>query len=114
MNEGKELTLFDKKKEYEIKVLPLVKEIIKQCAILNIPVYISTAVANTPVKTTYENLGNLPGYGEIFLKTDYFAKYLLVANGFDVKTSAAKDELEDMLIHTPIPTEEDYEPTCLG
>ena len=88
--------IFNHEKLYNTEIEPLINEIRKICAEHKVPCFVCVAVSNNAKKTTYKYDGILPGFLELELNDDQFAKHLCVANGFDVKPIGVSNDFSDV------------------
>ena len=78
------ITIFDKKKEYQTSIAPLVKKLDTLCKELDIPYFFSAAVAGNEEDTEYANECRSPLTMELYLKNDLIVDHLKVCSGFRV------------------------------
>lgn len=87
---------FNHSKIYEKELVPLINEMKKICALNKIPFFTCVAVSNTDTKTKFAYDGILPGYLDLELSDNQFAKHLCIANGFDIKPIGAVNDFSDV------------------
>lgn len=92
--ESKQYTIYNKKKEFEKEILPLLDEVRKKCMLMQIPFFYSTAVANEDNTTDYVSDGILTGSFDIILYDDKFTNFLLAIQekGFRVVPNIRSEE----------------------
>jgi len=73
---------FNKEKEYEEKVLPILNELKKVCSAERIPMFASFAVKNTAKNTEYKSSVAVTVNDDIILTKDYIREYINIQNGF--------------------------------
>ena len=78
-----EITPFDKTAVYRSAIAPLVKDLVKACAIHDVPLYLCAAVKNTDEKTEYVQDGVSAITSGLVLSDDWFPKMVNVSLGFD-------------------------------
>ncbi len=100
-------TEYDKKAEFEEKIVPLIAEMKKICKLSKIPFFVSVAYANKGGKTDYYTDGVMPGSNYVRLYDDQFRKHLLVLQGATV--SIQKDESESIADYIESNLDEDEE-----
>lgn len=76
-------TVFNKKKEYEKEVYPIIEQLYAKCAELELPMFTAVCVANNNTKTEYEYETLLAAL-QLDLKDNQIAKMLYSFNGFEV------------------------------
>lgn len=89
-----ESSIFNKDEVYQSTIAPLVDQLVKMCAIYDIPVFIAACTANDNVSSTYHYDGISPEGLNLELSNDFFGKMLCVTRGFDV-VPAVNDAPED-------------------
>lgn len=78
----KKKDMFDKKKEYEEEIKPLINQVMIKCMSYNIPMYATFAVTNSDAGTVYQSHLYHSTVGTE-LKEDLFNTLLLSINGFE-------------------------------
>lgn len=78
------VTTYDKTKIFEEKVLPHLKEAMKECSLNQIPAFVTVATKNSEEGTTYYSDMISPISEEIQLKEERITGMADVLNGFDV------------------------------
>lgn len=88
----KELTKYDKVKNFEKECKPLLEKLALYCSLNDIPFFFTAAVKNDEKGTIYKS--DIVGVGSknIKLKEDNISKHIAVQSGFDVIPK--KEELE--------------------
>ena len=95
--------MFDKTKEYENQIEPLIRQLSAICLLQSLPMFVSVAIRDDGETTEYRNQMNGSASQGIRLADDQIVKHVNVANGFDTmppRTASsfdAFDELEDTL-----------------
>lgn len=77
-----QITEFDHSKEYEKKLSELVHEVVKICNRNDIPCLLTFCIKNNEEESKYVTEYLSPGQKMQHLKTDYFAGFVNVLNGF--------------------------------
>lgn len=77
-------TTYDKTEIFEEKVLPHIKEAMKECSLHQIPAFVSFATKNSEDGTEYYSDMVSPISEEIYLKEERITGMADVLNGFDV------------------------------
>lgn len=86
-------TIYDKKKEYQATVAPLVKKLDALCKELGIPYFFAAAVKSDEEDTEYINEGRSPITLGYYLKEDIIVDHLKLCSGFRV---IIPEELPDL------------------
>lgn len=73
---------YNKNKEYNTDIKPLVQELALKCRIANIPCFITVAVTNTENETEYINEAVTPYSVGLKLTDDKIVDHINVFNGF--------------------------------
>ena len=79
----KAITPFDKSSIYRSKIEPIVAELVKQCTVYNIPMYVTCCIANSEKETEYKNQCVAPDAHGLNLSDDNIQKHLCIKLGFD-------------------------------
>ena len=87
---------FNYEKLHKSEIQPLINEIKKICAKNKVPFFACVAVSNSEKGTEYEYDGVLPGFLNLKLGDDQFAKHLCVANGFEVRPAGIVNDFSDV------------------
>ncbi len=77
------ITPFDKAATYKSKIEPLIQELVKQCTVHNIPMFVTCCVKNTPDGAEYKNQCVPPDAYGLNLSDDNIQKHLCIQLGFD-------------------------------
>ena len=93
MNE--EITVFDKKEEFNENILPLIVELRKQCAIHKIPMLATFAVTNDEKHTDYKSFGMFSDPEDIYLTDDRLKQEMLAIAGFKMVSPKHIDPFAD-------------------
>ncbi len=88
---NKNITCYDRKDDFERECLPLLKELILKCGMLNIPCFFNACVESTPEKSVYVNDGIMTGSRYITLKEDMIEKHMCICVGMD--TAVPREEI---------------------
>lgn len=78
----KELTIFDKEKEFNDECKLLLDELVQKCRESQIPFFFSAAIKNDEEETIYINDGVMTGSSGIVLLNDQIKRHMAVAGGF--------------------------------
>lgn len=84
---------YDKSKDYQTSIAPLVKKLDELCKELSIPYFFSAAVKSSEKETEYVNECRSPITMNIFLKDDLIVDHLKLCSGFRV---IIPEELPDL------------------
>ena len=96
--------MFDRTKDYEERLKPILKELNRLCVISGIPYFASFCVKEKDGKTSYKNVLYSTNSISAVLSDDQICKHINVANGFDTVLRQPEidysafddlDELED-------------------
>jgi hypothetical protein len=79
----KPVTPFDKSAAYKSHIEPLVTELVRQCTIYNIPMFVTCCVRNDETKTEFKNQAVAPDAHELNLADDNIQKHMCIQLGFD-------------------------------
>lgn len=92
----KPVTPFDKSSAYKSHIEPLVTELVKQCTVYNIPMYITCCIANDGNGSTYKNQAVTPDAHGLNLADDDIQKHMCLQLGFDTVYRSNEDfDFED-------------------
>ena len=80
--------MFDKNKEYQEHILPLVKEVLLYCDEYHIPVFMTFAVSDNGKQTEYATEMISAVAAAEKLKDDQLVKHAAVVSGFEVVPSS--------------------------
>lgn len=75
--------MFDRTKDYEEKIEPILLELNRQCVICGIPYFGAFCVKEQDGKTSYKNVLYSANTVGVVLTDDQLSKHINVANGFD-------------------------------
>lgn len=80
----KDITIFDKRENFEKDCRELLDKLVLNCSLNNIPFFFTAATKNSEKGTVYES--DLVGVASknISLKDDKISKHIAVQSGFDV------------------------------
>lgn len=79
----KPITPFDKSAVYKSHIEPLVAELMKQCTIYNIPMFVTCCVTNNENGSDYKNQCVAPDSHGLNLTDDNIQKHMCIQLGFD-------------------------------
>lgn len=79
----KPITPFDKSAAYKAHIEPLVNELMKQCTVHNIPMFVTCCVANNNVGSEYKNQAVTADAHGLNLADDDIQKHICLKLGFD-------------------------------
>lgn len=92
----KPITPFDKSAAYKSHIEPLVSELMKQCTVYNIPMFVTCCVKNDVNGSEYKNQAVSPDAHGLNLADDNIQKHIGLLLGFDVIYRAEDDfDFED-------------------
>ena len=77
------ITEFDKTRDFEEYVEPLMKEAIRQAKIHDIPLFANTCIKSEKDKTIYKNYHVSTVLNHYELYDDQIRKHILICNGFE-------------------------------
>lgn len=77
------ITEFDKTKEFENKIEPMIRELIKTCKFYEVPLFVTACTKSEKEKTSYRNFHVSTAINNQNLTDDQIRKHILIANGFD-------------------------------
>lgn len=78
------ITPFDKTSEYKTHIEPLINNLMKQCTIYNIPMFVTCCTRNTAEGSEYKNQAVTPDTHGLNLTDDNIQKHIGLLLGFDV------------------------------
>lgn len=87
------MTLFDKKKEYNEYVAPLIEQLKMRCEAHDIPMYVSCCIRSKENETEYVSDAVCTGSKNVELFDDQIEKHLCVSNGFLVSPPGFQDDM---------------------
>ena len=76
-------TIFELSTEDKKELDMILKNLQEFCMLHRIPMFVSVAIANKENETAYNNVVYNSKSHNIYLHDDKFAKYMLIANGFE-------------------------------
>lgn len=79
----KPVTPFDKSAGYKANIEPLVQELVKQCTIHGIPMFVTCCVSNSAQSSEYKNQAVTPDAHGLNLADDNIQKHMCLQLGFD-------------------------------
>lgn len=94
--------MYDLSKEYEEKVLPLVQEVQKACYKLNMPFFMTFAVADNEKHTKYASEIYDDAAAGIELKNSYINQMACVLNGFVLVPSTDFLPMDEDTVFKPV------------
>ena len=77
------ITEFDKTKEFESKIEPIIRELIKMCKFYEVPLFVTACTKSKKEKTSYRNFHVSTAINNQNLTDDQIRKHVLIANGFE-------------------------------
>lgn len=84
--------MFDRTKDYNEKIKPILKELNRMCVICGIPYFGAFCIKEQDGKTSYKNVLYSANSMSTILSDDQICKHINVANGFD--TALHQPELD--------------------
>ena len=79
----KPITPFDKSASYKANIEPLVQELVKQCTIHGIPMFVTCCIGNSAQCSEYKNQAVTPDAHGMNLADDNIQKHMCLQLGFD-------------------------------
>lgn len=79
----KPVTPFDKSAAYKANIEPLVQELMKQCTVHDIPMFVTCCITNTESGSEYKNQAVTPDAHGLNLADDNIQKHMCLQLGFD-------------------------------
>jgi len=91
------IKIYDKTKDFEEEILPLVEKLRQICSLNDIPFFFSAAITNDSSGTEYRTIALTPSITGTGLKKDYFKDFINVTNGFYTIPPEKEDGFFSML-----------------
>lgn len=92
----KPITPFDKHAAYKANIEPIINELMKQCTVYDIPMFVTCCVANNTKGSEYKNQAVTPDAHGLNLTDDNIQKHMCLQLGFDTVYRSNEDfDFED-------------------
>lgn len=94
-NPEKPITPFNKTATFQENIAPIIEDLVKQCTIHNVPMFLTCAVTNNAKDTKYVRQIVSPDTRDLNLTNDEIQKHLCIQLGFDTIYRQEVEFIED-------------------
>lgn len=98
MKNNEEICTFDKTAEYKKKIQPIIDQLVTECTLLDIPMFVTCCTKSTVDNTFYEtNLATSPQSHQIPLKYDKITRHIAVTAGFELTPRKFQEDIDEAI-----------------